>query len=83
MELHRTRKKSIRPASQGGFKDIFNTPKKAQQPQQQQESPSRFISSPPPTRKPMKMDTPSPTKTRCRFSPLRKLSEDKKPQHRP
>ena len=35
MELHRTRKKSIRPASQGGFKDIFNTPKKAQQPQQQ------------------------------------------------
>jgi hypothetical protein len=34
IDLHSTRKNSFRPTTQGGFKDIFNTPKKALQPQQ-------------------------------------------------
>ena len=34
IELQRSRKDSLRPAAQGGFKDIFNTPKKALNPQQ-------------------------------------------------
>lgn len=34
IDLHSTRKDSFRPTTQGGFKDIFNTPKKALQPQQ-------------------------------------------------
>ena len=34
MDLFSTRKDSFRPAAQGGFKDIFNTPKKTLQPQQ-------------------------------------------------
>ena len=33
-DLFSTRKDSFRPTTQGGFKDIFNTPKKALQPQQ-------------------------------------------------
>ena len=33
-DLYSTRKDSFRPTTQGGFKDIFNTPKKALQPQQ-------------------------------------------------
>ena len=32
-DLFSTRKDSFRPTSQGGFKDIFNNPKKALQPQ--------------------------------------------------
>ena len=34
IELHSSHKDSFRPAAQGGFKDIFNTPKKALNPQQ-------------------------------------------------
>ena len=34
IELHSSRKDSLRPAAKGGFKDIFNTPKKALHPQQ-------------------------------------------------
>ena len=33
-DLYSTRKDSFSPTTQGGFKDIFNTPKKALQPQQ-------------------------------------------------
>ena len=33
IDLHSTRKDSFRPTTQGGFKDIFNNPKKALQPQ--------------------------------------------------
>jgi hypothetical protein len=34
IELHSSHKESYRPAAQGGFRDIFNTPKKALQPPQ-------------------------------------------------
>ena len=34
IDLFGTRRESFRPTTQGGFKDIFNTPKKALQPHQ-------------------------------------------------